>query len=243
MTLLTLLLALSAQASTVESATATTIDGRRISVQINVPELADAKAPALVIAPGAGYHMDLPLIKELAEKAASNGVVAYRFNWEYFTREPRGEASDDLEVEIKDMQAVIALARSDARVNPARLLVAGKSLGSLVAYPVFLRDPSLSKLALLTPVCTYTPKGGEPAFTGDENYPGLSKVERPVFFASSDRDPLCKPAHLERLLGARFPFSVVGGDHSWNVVPDFNDPRNQTNRALGLERVWSWLAL
>jgi dienelactone hydrolase len=238
----------------IDHTTATTSDGRTIQVQINLPDSVFRHGPTVVLAPGAGYHMDLPLLTELAESLTSQGYVVYRFNWNYFSAEPKGEPTLDGEKEILDMQAVVALARQDARVDEERLLVAGKSLGSRIAYRVFQRDPALKALALLTPVCTslYDDKDElrpVPVPSGEENYPGLASLSRPVLFATSDQDPNCQLTMLFDFLkpfGSRYPMTVVGGNHSWDVVKGVDDAtnaRNKANRAVGIGFVTHWLGM
>ena len=252
--LATLLLMSSAALADSEKTTATTSDGRTVQVQINQPDSLFRHGPTVVLAPGAGYHMDLPLLKELAESLAQQGYIVFRFNWNYFTSEPQGEPSRDGEKEVLDMQAVLALARQDLRVDDARILVAGKSLGSRISYLVYQRAPALKALALLTPVCTSMYDDNDnlrpvPLPSGEVNYPGLATLGRPVLFATSDSDPNCQLTMLIDFLKpfeGRYPMTIVGGNHSWDVVKGVDDAtnaRNQANRAVGIGFVTRWLGM
>lgn len=252
--LVSLLLLSSTALADTEKTTATTADGRTIQVQINQPDSLFRHGPTVVLAPGTGYHMDLPLLQELAESLAQQGYIVFRFNWHYFTSQPQGEPSKEGETEVLDMQAVVSLARQDVRADTDRLFVAGKSLGSLIAYRVFQRDPSLKALALLTPVCTsmYDDDDNlrpEPIPSGEVNYPGLAALGRPVLFATSDNDPNCRLPMLFDFLKpfeGRYPMTVVGGNHSWDVVKGVDDAtnaRNKANRAVGIGFVTRWLGL
>ncbi len=239
-----------AHASSVERTTARTSDGRDIDVQINVASYRLSQVPAVVIAPGAGYHMDLPLLRELAEKFASEGFIAYRFNWDYFTKDPQnGEPSlptPDHPKEVLDMQAVVELAKKDGRVDASRIFVIGKSLGSRVAYRVFQQDSSLRAVVLATPICTEMDASGRPMNAGDKNYPSLSSLGRPLMMASSDADPHCQTEMLKAFV-APMPaiwLSIVGGDHGWNVCRGQGqvcEISNRANRQAGVGNIFTWI--
>jgi alpha/beta superfamily hydrolase len=237
-----------AHASSVEKTTAKTSYGAEIPVQISVPDQVSAGLPAVIVAPGQGYHMDLPILSELADRLSGAGVVVYRFNWNYYAKDPsNGRPSDELKNEIQDMRAVVALARADNRVKTARIAIGGKSLGSLVAYRVYQSDASLAALALLTPVISRA-KDDEgkplpsPISVADEDYPEFRKLARPVAMATSDQDPHCDLNVLADFLeGLNVPLKIVGGDHSWNVSADPKDPRNLENIRLGVNFVADWI--
>ena len=87
--ILTLLASKLTFAASVETTQVKTPRGASVNVAINVPDSSVAgKRPAVIIAPGAGYHMDLPIIKDLAEKLAAAGVLAFRFDWNYYATDP-----------------------------------------------------------------------------------------------------------------------------------------------------------
>jgi predicted alpha/beta-hydrolase family hydrolase len=92
------LLASSPAFAAVEKTTARTTYGADIAVQVNLPANLATKAPAIVLAPGQGYHMDLPLLAELAAALEAKGALVFRFNWDYFGK-PNGEPSPDLQKE------------------------------------------------------------------------------------------------------------------------------------------------
>ena len=233
-----------------ETTTATTVDGRTVQVQINFPENPPGLAPVVVLAPGQCYHMNLPLLQEMAEALAAEGYITYRFNWNYFTSNPPTKPSDDLETEVLDMQAVTALAKADPRVDHHHMYILGKSLGSMVAHRAFQRDPFFRAAALLTPVCTSRYDQNDnplpaPVPAAEENYPGVKAETRPVMFATSDRDPNCDLAMLEEFVrDTKIPVTVVGGNHSWDVTKGEDEAGralNRQNRALGISLVLNWL--
>src|SRR6218665_365978 len=140
---------------------ATTTRGTRIEVLGDLPA-GRGPFPALVLAPGQGYHKGMPVLDQLARTLVARQVAVYRFDWAYFSRTPRGRPSEGLALELEDMQAVIALARAEPRVAGARIAVGGKSLGSLLAWRALQADPALTAALLLTPVCSRVPAGGAP---------------------------------------------------------------------------------
>lgn len=178
----------------------------------------DGPFPAVVLAPGQGYHLGLPAMSETAKTLAQRGVAVYRFNWSYFTREPKGQPSDDLSAELLDLQRVVQAARADARVDASRMGVAGKSLGSLVAWQAFRLDPRLKFAALLTPVCSDQIVGQGAPLAFAANYPALETEARPLQFVLGDADPACEPKFLFRQAAeAKGPvrINVVGGNHGF----------------------------
>lgn len=209
------LVALSALAQNVAVVKA---DGLRLSVITDFPP-GEGKHPAIVLAPGQGYHMTLPVMEATARALTEQGIAVFRFNWAYFTAEPKGQPSDDLSKELQDLQAVLAAARKHPRVKAQNLSVGGKSLGSVVAWRTFIADSQLQSALLLTPICSRVPKGETlPRSEGKENYPGFEAERRPTLWISGDKDPLCAPSALYGLAGTSAGaarVAIVGGDHSY----------------------------
>jgi dienelactone hydrolase len=172
--------------------------------------------PAIVLGSGSGYHARLPLLEQTARALLRSGVAVYRFNWAYFVRDPdQGKQSESRADEIEDMQTVIARARSAPFIDPKRVFVGGKSLGSIIAWRVFRSDPFLAGALLLTPVCS---KASDPPFSIERNYPDLLSEQRPVQWILGDSDPVCEPRALYRFLaGAPRPHkvSLLSGNHSF----------------------------
>lgn len=243
----TLLLSLAALPAFGEAETKslTTPRGASIPVAISAPtkaagtfQNAEGKHPAVLIAPGQGYHMGLPLIAGFAEEAANAGLVAYRFNWAYTAA--KGRPAPDLATEIEDMETVLKAVLADPRVDPARVFIAGKSLGTLVSYRVFQSHPKLKALFLLTPVA----RGGV-----EQNYPKLAETTRPILLTLGNRDPLCPLPTLYAALAAtkgNVATVVVAGDHGMNVG-SYKDPaftkRNAANIGVALKGTIHWIRL
>lgn len=207
-----------------ETLSATTPRGAKLEVVADFPAGA-GPFPTLLLAPGAGYHMALPLLEQTARRLVEQGIAVYRFNWAYFSSTPRGKAADDLAAEMEDFATVLKLARAEARVDPARLSVGGKSMGTVVAWRALSADKALRSGLFLTPLCSRTPTGqATPSATADETYPGMAAELRPIAFISGDKDPLCNAAFLYGFAAKASNAArvvVIGGDHSFE------------NRALG----------
>jgi len=206
---------------------AVTPRGAAVSVVADFP-IAKGPFPAIVLAPGQGYHMGLPVLEETARAIVANGVAVFRFNWAYFTAKPRrGEPTENLSRELEDLQAVVVLARRHPRVISANVSVGGKSLGSIVAWNALLADPTLRSALLLTPICSRVAKGEATANSeADENYPRFKTETRPTLWVSGNRDPLCYPPVLYSFAGTgtgSARIAIVGGDHGYEF-PSLSPP-------------------
>ncbi|MEZ5490282.1 MAG: alpha/beta family hydrolase [Gammaproteobacteria bacterium] len=216
------ILLLLAGTSSGESLTLTTPRGAKIDVIAQLPE-GTGPFTTVVLAPGQGYHMQLPALEKTAQRLLAAGFAVFRFNWAYYTSTPQGNLSNEFVLEIEDMNAVVALAKSDTRVDSERIWAAGKSLGSSVAWHVLKGDSSLKGGALLTPVCSQAESGNqEPTPIHDYYYPSIDEETRPLVFVVGDSDPLCSPSILYRLISeltGPSRLAVVGGDHSFENLP------------------------
>ena len=66
--------------------------------------------PAIVLAPGQGYRLAMPALKQTAKQLLAHGIAVYRFNWMYFTQDPRaGKPSTDLSKELEDLHTVLGI--------------------------------------------------------------------------------------------------------------------------------------
>ena len=178
-------------------------DSLAVQGDLHLPS-GDGRRPAVIIASGRAYHRDLPLIRQLAEKAAAEGLVAARFDWRYHTAgtEPAADGKDIL----ADAREVLGALKRHPRVDPSRIAIAGKSMGSTVAWTVF-RSQKTAAVALLTPLA---PSHEVRART----YSGFADEGRPVLLVGGKGDPFA--ASLGALAMASPPnitTLVVGGGH------------------------------
>lgn len=186
----------------------------------------DAVRPCLILAPGRGYHKDLPILTDLAQQAAAAGYVTIRFNWNYYTT--GGDPSVAVANEQADLFDVIDYAKSMSEVDSTTIVLAGKSLGSVVAWWVFQKAPALAGVILLTPVMATEEMG-------EQYYHHLQQETRPVtiIVGAQDADNCPLPV-LYDFLGARnstIPVVVVPGDHGLNRGPWDDASWVETNNA------------
>jgi dienelactone hydrolase len=209
-------------------------------------------APIIVIAPGGGYHMDMPLIVGFAEEGAKRGYAVLRFNWRSQVSGMKVDLSD-LSGHKADFQAALALALAQPGTDAKRLIIAGKSLGSIVGWGAFAAQPATQPKALaailFTPLCIRE----APLLA---TYPGVLFDGRPVALIVGDNDALC-PQQLFRKTVAMAPGNVapmsVLGDHVYYpkpMLPPAVLPADKATDATTLEnvhtiikRAYEWLDL
>ncbi|NRB40841.1 MAG: hypothetical protein HRU20_20615 [Pseudomonadales bacterium] len=229
----------------------TTERGDVIEAQLHTPKNIQGKIPALLIAPGKGYHMDLPLVKKLAQEAAENNIISLIFNWHSFTS--NGTSSEDLAKEVQDMAAALKYIKSLANVDTDKIMLAGKSLGSVVAYKIFKSHQDLFSLYLLTPLCTWhwDDQGNQvyPFPIGEIRYPKLNDELRPIHITLGNKDTLCMPEMLYDFLkmsNGNISTTVLGGDHGMNLRkwhdPTYKD-RNEANLKAAVHTTSHWMNL
>lgn len=229
-----------------------TIRGDVVKAVIHHPATNREKYPALIIAPGQGYHMELPLIKHLAQTAADNSVIALRFDWNYFTAGTG--PSPDLSREMQDLEAALEAVAQMPEVDKNQIMIAGKSLGTLITYQLFQKRPDLHSLYLITPLCTWywDEEGNEvaPFPIADLRYPDFASEKRPVLMTLGNQDPNCLTPMLYDFLGqagnSSATLTVFGGDHSLNVGPwddaSYN-ARNEANISAAIQAIVQWMKI
>ena len=174
--------------------------------------------PCVIICPGRGYHMDLPLIKDLADAAVKEGFVAVRFNWTFFIE--KTNPSRDGKQELGNIETVLALTKLMPAIDSTKVYLAGKSLGSLYAYAVFQDRPELKGCLLLTPIIPDSTAGAE-------YYPDLqSEFRKVVFILGSEDFHNCRLNNLYHYLAgckASIPVVALAGGHSFNQAGESTD--------------------
>jgi predicted alpha/beta-hydrolase family hydrolase len=230
--------------------TLTTPRGKILPLNLHSPA-GVSKTPVLIIAPGGNYHKEMPLFTEIAARAVTSGIAVIRFDWGYCKFDPvarkcTGRWSSTLSDEEEDLQTVVKYAQSHPNLDATKIIVAGKSLGSLVNYPIFKQDLSLKALFLLTPLCTETEaNGSNPRLVGEQNYPGLTTLTRPILFLLGNADPACSVPMLydfSRNTKGNTSIVVVGGDHSLKFGRDEDGfvARNTANIASAASIIVHW---
>lgn len=195
-------------------------------LEVTVHKAATGKSPTIIVAPGQSCNSKGPLFETLGRLGPDAGFTIVRFEWAYCLKDPSQPIpSTDLKNEIEDFVAVLEFAKTHESVDADKITLAGKSLGSAVAYSVFRANPSARALALLTPICSYTTDEAglplnQPLRVCEENYPGLAKEVRPVQMAMGDRDSLCLLDVLYDYLkdsSGNIHVNVAAGDHGFRL--------------------------
>lgn len=201
---------LSAQAQTPRPVI--TARGAEIAVTAGYPT-GKGPFPVLILAPGKGARANTALLESVSHAVTAKGIAVYRFDWAYSLHDPNAQPSVDRSNELQDLQTVLDLARKDPAVDPARVAVAGKSLGSFVAWRAFHADPTIKSAVALTPLCSsFTP----PVTNFAEYYTGFATETRPSLWLLGDADSACQPKTLYGNLAGSAGNSrivVLSGNH------------------------------
>jgi predicted alpha/beta-hydrolase family hydrolase len=187
-------------------------------------------AAAIVLAPGQNCLSRGPIFETLTKLATEpgdgnpDGLVVVRFEWDYCKQPAEQRVPSPLQIdETQDLRAVLEYARKNHLIDPTRIALAGKSLGSLVTANLFASS-NFKALAILTPVCTYSTNALDvesvPFNVLAMNYPLLKYDDRPILMMTGNQDELCQLSHLEEFLNdskGNIETWVVGGDHGLTV--------------------------
>jgi predicted alpha/beta-hydrolase family hydrolase len=193
--------------------------------------------PAVILGSGAGYTMKLAILERVAQALVAQGIAVFRFNWAYEVKDPgHGTQSKDRSAETEDMTTVLALARKQTWVDPNRLAVGGKSLGSIIAWRVLRAEPDVKGALLLTPVCS---PPGPTAIPPEANYPDVASEARPSAWVLGDHDVVCRTPILYKFVAAEggpARVDVVAGNHTFEDAPPAPDPSAaaRTERTIDL---------
>lgn len=208
--------------------------------QVEIRTLAPAhpQAPVLIIAPGQSCNARRPFFEAIESAALAQGLGLVRMEWSY-CRQPEGQRqpSPKLAREQAEVSAVISWASQELSLTGRPLLLAGKSLGSLVSYEVFSQTPTLKGLALLTPVCSYaTDEQGNPQKiplnTMAKHYPALGSDLRPQLVSGGSQDELCHLPYLYQAIqqsGPQLTLQTFEGGHSLGIFTPDNKENTQAS--------------
>lgn len=223
---------------------------RGLEVEVTVHSSSNSKKPTIIIAPGQSCNSKGPIFETLGVSGSIENYTIVRFEWAYCLVDPaKPIPSDDLSAEVQDFQTVLEYARTIPTVDSDKIILAGKSLGSVVAYSVFKATPKAKGLVLLTPLFSYIGDDGKPVETGDEYYPGLKKDTRPVYLAYGDEDNACISHILFNYLKdatRNISVQTAGGDHGFRIKGldgKVDNVKTQTNINSVIDAVLNWASL
>lgn len=171
----------------------------------------------LLLAHGAGGDMHHDLLVTVADRCASDGMIAVRFNFPY--TEAGRRAPDRMPVLERTWRDVAAWARDQKAWNVKRLVVGGKSMGGRAASHCVAAsgDEHLAADGLVLLGYPLHPSGEKVSLRTEH----LAAIGVPSLFVEGTRDTLCDLSILLPALGEiAAPVSlhiVHGGDHSFHV--------------------------
>ena len=160
---------------------------RQIRAVLGVPRSATMSA-VLILAHGANNNMDYPLIADLHERLAREGLVTVRFNFPYAEE---GRKSPDPEPVLEGVyRLVVEYVAQQDEFNGLEIFLGGKSMGARLAAQIVAQDVGAGGLVFLG-YPLHPP--GKPEQLRDRP---LYALPCPVLFISGSRDPFCR---LDRL--------------------------------------------
>jgi len=170
------------------------------------------RAPAIILAHGAGSDMTSPFMSTVHSGLAREGYVAVKFNFPY--TEARRRRPDPRPMLERCYRAVVDAVVRDRALAPPWVAIGGKSLGGRVAsYVAAAGAPVRGVVFLGYPL---HPAGRPDALRADH----LPTVPAPMLFVQGTRDTLCELDRLRPVL-ATLPrallHTIEGGDHSFRV--------------------------
>jgi predicted alpha/beta-hydrolase family hydrolase len=213
--------------------------GLHLTAVVSYPA-GNAPAPTIFIASGRTGGMNASIIKGFADKAVHDGLIAVRFDYDYFTR--RAEPSKGLVDEADQMNAVINEAFKDPRIDQKKIIIAGKSLGSVVAHKVFTQRNTYLGEILLTPVIATVEDG-------ERFYPNLSTSGRPAVLivgnADTENAPLGVVYNYLKDASRKIMLDIVAGDHGFELggTTAYAKRANAANIDAALNTAEYWVRL
>lgn len=182
-----------------------------------VPVLADDDAgepgkPVVILAHGAGSHMEQKTIVWLAGLLREAGFSVVRFNFLY--RAQGRSMPDRMPVAVETYRAVIDSVRE--RLKPGRLIIGGHSFGGRVASMVEAEGKSVDGLVLFG-YPLHPP--GQPDKLRDAHLPA---IKTPALQLNGTADELCTREIMDRIASGLDPkvwrlVWIEGADHSYAV--------------------------
>lgn len=226
--------------------------GNQIEILAHIPQQFDK---IMVVAPGQSCNSRTDLFQILSHTVAQQRTAVFRMEWEYCKINPsKPTPSPNYEHELQDLSTVLRFASNKSRFPNKQITLAGKSLGSFLAYKIFQLSPQVKSIVLLTPICSVTHDENDnplprPLNVGEKYYPQVKSQPRPVLFALGNRDSACVLPVLRDFLKDSPPHiraAVFAGDHGFRSYL----PNGEIDKVLMIQTlhrvahtVVRWLAL
>jgi predicted alpha/beta-hydrolase family hydrolase len=192
------------------------VGGEEITAVFEPATAGNGKA-VFVAAHGAGSDMNHRSMLQLAKVLRARGFDIVRFNFLY--REKGSSRPDPMPRLKACVEAVVAQTRQE--VDPARLIIGGRSMGGRAAS--MLAADGFDCTGLLLLAYPLHP-AGQPEKLRDAHLP---HIKVPVLCFNGTRDALCRRDLMERTLGTvktRWEMHwLEGKDHSFPVGEDVGE--------------------
>ncbi|MFI6478733.1 alpha/beta hydrolase [Nonomuraea sp. NPDC050663] len=144
-----------------------TADGVRCAGRLYLPAHPDPDpAPVACVVLCHGFSGTMDRLYDYGERFAAAGLAALVFDYRSFGQsDGRPRQLPDIDGQLTDIRAAIAFARAHPRVDPARVLLWGNSLGGAHAITVAAHDPQIAAVVAQIPFNGF-PKKVEGRSTG-----------------------------------------------------------------------------
>jgi len=173
------------------------------------------KAPAVILAPGAGSDRTHPLLTALADGLAAAGYVAVRFDFPY--RAAGRRRPDPPAVLERCWTSVLAAIAHDRTIAPPWVAIGGRSMGGRIASQVAARAELPPVVRALVLLGYPLHPAGRPAARRAAHLPA---IRVPTLFVQGTRDALGPPERLEPVVArmAAGTLAVIAeADHGFHV--------------------------
>jgi|SRR5579862_5916372 len=211
-------------------------DGQSVSAVIATPaRFEPGRAPAVILAHGAGNDMQSPFLSAVHEGLAARGFVTVKFNFPY--KERGGRAPDRAPVLEACYRDVLDAVRANRDIAAPRIVIGGKSMGGRMATHLAAQGADVGGLLLL----------GYPLHPAGKpqqlRVAHFDQIRVPALFFAGTRDSLCslellRPA-IKRLHAPVELHVVDGGDHSFNVPKSMKRaPADVLNEIVDATAAW-----
>jgi len=211
--------------------------GETLSAELDEPER-DARASAILLANGAGYHLDAPWMAETAHGLVARGFAVLRFNYLYQERaQGAGHGKPPDRTPILEEAHATALAALAERAGARRVILAGKSLGGRMSTHLAAKGERCAGLVLFG-YPLHPPN--QPTKLRSEHF---AAIAQPALFLQGTRDDFADLELLRTALaryGGRVTLEVIdGADHGFHVRKASGRSDAEV-RAFLLDRVDRW---
>jgi predicted alpha/beta-hydrolase family hydrolase len=193
---------------------------------------------AIILAHGAGNDMHSSFVSHFHHAFAEAGLLSIKFNFPY--TDAGRKVPDRMELLENTWRAVIKAVRTDSKLAPKHLFLAGKSMGGRVASHVVAQGEPCDGLIFL----------GYPLHPAKQTeklrIDHWSNIHCPTLFVEGARDSLCDlellKAKLPLIPGPTTLYIVEGGDHSFKVPKSLGKEQDAVFANISHDII-AWLAM